>query len=139
MPISFKSFPASPACSLIAIISRLFHSDDGWGVSRYGFLPGKREEVWCDRTAFSLPKRGELSQTIRDEDDLYKHLDYIHYNQVKYGLVCFPYLWAYSSFDKWLEAGKFCNFYACSGFLSKRIQFVSIQLCLETPLELEVP
>jgi len=45
--------------------------------------------------------------TIRDEDDLNKHLDYIHYNPVKHGLVSCPHLWTYSSFDKWVKAGRY--------------------------------
>ncbi|HEY9602222.1 MAG TPA: transposase [Allocoleopsis sp.] len=41
--------------------------------------------------------------TIRNEADLERHLDYIHYNPVKHGLVSCPHLWEYSSFHKWVE------------------------------------
>ena len=41
--------------------------------------------------------------TITDEADLERHLDYIHYNPVKHGLVSCPHLWEYSSFQKWVE------------------------------------
>ena len=36
--------------------------------------------------------------TIRNQDDLEKHIDYIHYNPVKHGLVDDPAQWKYSSF-----------------------------------------
>ena len=42
---------------------------------------------------------------IRDESDLHKHLDYIHYNPVKHGLVSSPSEWPYSSFTRFVELG----------------------------------
>src|SRR5581483_1079711 len=45
--------------------------------------------------------------TIRDEDDLKAHLDYIHYNPVKHGLVTCPHAWRYSSFLRWVERGEY--------------------------------
>ena len=41
--------------------------------------------------------------TIRDENDLTKHLDYIHYNPVKHGLVNNVKDWQYSSFHKFVN------------------------------------
>ena len=38
--------------------------------------------------------------TIRDEADLNRHLDYIHYNPVKHGLVSRPVDWTWSSFHR---------------------------------------
>ncbi len=38
---------------------------------------------------------------IRDESDLQRHMDYIHYNPVKHGLVSRPEDWPYSSFGEW--------------------------------------
>ncbi len=43
--------------------------------------------------------------TIRDEDDLKTHLDYIHYNPVKHGLVDSVRSWQYSSFHKFVKRG----------------------------------
>jgi putative transposase len=40
---------------------------------------------------------------IRDEVDFQRHLDYIHYNPVKHGLVIKPEDWAHSSFSAWKE------------------------------------
>ena len=42
---------------------------------------------------------------IRDERDMEKHVDYIHYNPVKHGLVDRAAAWAYSSFGRHVDAG----------------------------------
>ena len=51
--------------------------------------------------------------TIRDENDLNKHLDYIHYNPYKHYKIT-PYNWDYSSFKKFVKSGFYqedwCNF-----------------------------
>ena len=41
--------------------------------------------------------------TIRDEADLRRHLDYLHYNPVKHGYVSCPHQWAYSSFHRYVQ------------------------------------
>jgi putative transposase len=45
--------------------------------------------------------------TIRDEEDLHRHLDYIHYNPVKHGLVAKPQDWKSSSFLAWKTRGAY--------------------------------
>ena len=42
---------------------------------------------------------------IRSQEDYNKHLDYIHYNPVKHGLVDFPLEWKQSSFHKYVKWG----------------------------------
>ncbi len=42
---------------------------------------------------------------IRDEQDLQRHVDYIHYNPVKHGLVERVVNWPHSSFHRYLKAG----------------------------------
>ncbi|MGE8504019.1 MAG: REP-associated tyrosine transposase [Pseudomonas sp.] len=42
---------------------------------------------------------------IRDDDDLVRHVDYIHYNPVKHGLVVQVRDWPYSSFHRYVERG----------------------------------
>lgn len=42
---------------------------------------------------------------IRDEEDLHRHFDYIHWNGVKHGLVVRPEDWPYSSYAHWVEKG----------------------------------
>ncbi len=42
---------------------------------------------------------------IRDDDDFNKHVEYIHYNPVKHGLVKSPKDWPYSSFHRYISQG----------------------------------
>lgn len=52
--------------------------------------------------------------TIRDENDLYKHLDYIHYNPIKHSFVTKAIDYPYSSFKNFVSKGYYdkdwCNF-----------------------------
>jgi putative transposase len=43
--------------------------------------------------------------TIRDENDWQRHMDYIHYNPVKHGLVQHPSHWPWSSFANAVKKG----------------------------------
>jgi len=61
--------------------------------SRYGLTSGR---LWQYRF---------WDHVIRDEEDLYRHLDYIHYNAVKHGYAQSPGDWPHSSFAKFLELG----------------------------------
>ena len=42
---------------------------------------------------------------IRDEEDLHRHIEYIHYNPVKHELAISPIQWEYSSFRRFVEKG----------------------------------
>jgi hypothetical protein len=42
---------------------------------------------------------------IRNETDLERHVDYIHYNPVKHGLVARVSDWPYSSFHRYVARG----------------------------------
>jgi putative transposase len=44
---------------------------------------------------------------IRDEVDLNRHIEYIHYNPVKHGLVRSPAEWEYSSFMRFVREGNY--------------------------------
>lgn len=48
-------------------------------------------------------QRRYWEHTIKSDEDLYKHLDYIHYNPVKHGLVKNVKDWEHSSFKKFVE------------------------------------
>ncbi len=69
---------------------------------------------------YSVNKRGEANiwqrryweHTIRNKEELYRYIDYIHYNPFKhYGIS--PNNWPYSSFHKFVQAGYYelnwCN------------------------------
>jgi putative transposase len=70
----------------------------------------KRDVAW------RLKERGEVGpfwqarfhdHIIRDQDDLHRHLDYIHYNPVKHGRCERPLDYPHSSFHAWLERGHY--------------------------------
>jgi putative transposase len=46
-----------------------------------------------------------LEHTIRDEADFARHVDYVHYNPVKHGLVKRVRDWPYSSFHRYVRLG----------------------------------
>jgi putative transposase len=43
--------------------------------------------------------------TIRDDTDLVRHIDYIHWNPVKHGYVKRAVDWPYSSFHRYVKQG----------------------------------
>ena len=55
---------------------------------------------------YDLWQRRYWEHTIRDEDDLQKHVDYIHYNPVKHGLVTRVVDWPFSSFHRYIRLGQ---------------------------------
>jgi len=50
-------------------------------------------------------QRRSREHQIRDDENLHRHLDYIHYNPVKHGLVNNPADWPYSTFQRYLTQG----------------------------------
>ena len=67
-----------------------------------------------DRSDSRIAKREQAiwqrrywEHTIRDERDFQVHLDYIHINPVKHGLVAAPRDWPYSTFLAWVERGTY--------------------------------
>ncbi|MCC6423567.1 MAG: transposase [Phycisphaerales bacterium] len=61
----------------------------------------------------SLWQRRFWEHTIRDEADLRNHLDYIHYNPVRHGLVNCPHAWKHSSFHHWVNVGGYEPDWCC--------------------------
>jgi putative transposase len=71
----------------------------------------KQAKVWFHNESLMNPSRRDRRETtiwqrrfwehtIRDEEDLARHFDYIHYNPVKHGLVPRVREWPYSSFHR---------------------------------------
>ena len=50
---------------------------------------------------------------IRDEDDLHRHINYIHYNPVKHGYCTKVNEWPYSTFHNYVERGVYSIDWAC--------------------------
>ena len=57
------------------------------------------------RGEYNLWQRRFWEHTIRDDRDLQTHVDYIHFNPVKHGLVKFVAQWPYSSFHRYVRLG----------------------------------
>ncbi len=56
----------------------------------------KDKKIWQDRY---------YEHTIRDENDLNKHIDYIHYNPIKHTYVKKAKDWEYTSFQDYVKEG----------------------------------
>ena len=63
-------------------------------------LKKKEQTIW---------QRRFWEHVIHDEKDLIKHVEYIHYNPVKHGLVNSPKNWEYSSFHRAVRKGLYCS------------------------------
>lgn len=71
------------------------------------------DPVLRGNTNISRQKKGEQAiwqrrfweHQIRDNDDLTRHVEYIHYNPVKHGLADAPRDWEYSSFHRYVHQG----------------------------------
>jgi len=62
---------------------------------------------------------------IRDERDWMAHVDYIHYNPVKHGLVPCPHAWPYSTFDRFVKEAMYERDWqcGCDGWRPKGMDF----------------
>ncbi len=79
------------------IYSRGYLENIGFGGERNGSQV-KRKEV-------GIWQRRFWEHTIKDEVDLNNHIDYIHYNPVKHGLVKCTADWKWSSFYRYVKKG----------------------------------
>ena len=64
----------------------------------------RRRGVW---------QRRFWERCMRDQDDLNRHVDYIHYNPVKHGLALCPHAWEWSSFHRWANDGFYERDWCC--------------------------
>lgn len=58
------------------------------------------------RGEYNLWQRRFWEHRIRDESDFYSHVNYIHFNPVKHGLVKEVIEWPYSSFHRYVREGR---------------------------------
>ncbi len=52
---------------------------------------------------------------IRDEEDLARHVDYVHYNPVKHGYVTSPRDWPHSSIHRYIREGVLAENWGAGG------------------------
>jgi len=89
------------------IVQRIKMSFGALWRKRMGLFSGR---VWQNRF---------WDHIIRDQKDLNRHIDYIHFNPVKHGYVNSPYDWPHSSIHKYYEEG----FYSRDWGLMEVIEF----------------
>ncbi len=58
-------------------------------------------QSWLDRRERGIWQRRFWEHQIRDESDLQRHVDYIHYNPVKHGLVQAVEEWPWSTYPRY--------------------------------------
>ena len=66
-----------------------------------------RSESRWQRGERGIWQRRYWEHLIRDQEDFNHHLDYIHINPVKHGLVMAPRDWPYSTFQRWVKQGRY--------------------------------
>ena len=71
-----------------------------------GYHRQRRRGIWQPRF---------MEHTIRDEDDFIHHVEYIHFNPVKHGLVDRPRDWNWSSFGRYVNQGVYDADWASAG------------------------
>jgi len=82
-----------------------------WSVIKNAF--SRRVPAAPSRSTSKIAKREKgiwqrrfWEHTIRDDEDLIRHIDYIHYNPAKHGLVSRICDWPHSSFHRFVERGE---------------------------------
>jgi putative transposase len=63
-----------------------------------GYRDQRRRGIWQPRF---------MEHTIRDEENLNNHFDYVHYNPVKHGYAHSPRDWLWSSFHRYVRSGDY--------------------------------
>ncbi len=80
-----------------------------WRLIKAGFSRSLAQqgliELRPGKAGYDLWQSRFWEHTIRDDDDLKRHVDYIHYNPVKHGLVARIADWPHSSFHRYVRQG----------------------------------
>lgn len=74
-------------------------------VTQAAKLPGNGTRSRVTRREGNLWQRRYWEHVIRDEHDFERHVDYIHWNPVKHGLVQTALEWPYSTFHRYVRQG----------------------------------
>ena len=65
---------------------------------------------------------------IRDENDLERHADYIHYNPVRHAVARCPEDWPYSTFQRFVRSGDYPAGWGCSDAIRASYDFTFADL-----------
>jgi putative transposase len=71
-------------------------------------------------------QRRYFEHTIKNEESLYRHLDYIHYNPIKHNFAKTVKDWEYSSFHKFVKQGYYDINWGCFNDI-KEIQNINFE------------
>lgn len=99
------SLPAGEADYATRI--RLVKSAFSRACSVSGLLPVAKNTSRIGRGERHIWQRRYWEHAIRDERDYQAHVDYIHINPVKHGLVARPADWLHSTFSTWVARGAY--------------------------------
>jgi putative transposase len=81
-----------------------------WNLIKSGFSRGlpaaPRSASKIERREKGIWQRRYWEHMIRDDADLVRHIDYIHFNPVKHGLASRVCDWPHSSFHQWVKRGE---------------------------------
>jgi putative transposase len=81
-----------------------------WSVIKAGFSrgleqPSRRSKSKIARRERGLWQRRYWEHVIRDDSDFERHVNYVHFNPVKHGLVSKVQDWPFSSFHRYVRDG----------------------------------
>jgi putative transposase len=89
-------------------------TDNGrrWAQIKSGFSRNLAACEWRPARRIARRERGIWQRRywehlVRDDDDLRRHMDYIHFNPVKHGHAARAGDWPHSSFHAWVERGAY--------------------------------
>lgn len=90
------------------------------GYLKMGGGEGKRSDSRIKHNERSIWQRRFWEHLCDDEDDLKKHIDYVHWNPVKHRLVQYVRDYKWSSFHRYVNLGEYTNNWGeadpCSGY-----------------------
>ena len=80
------------------------------------YLKGGGQELSQSRSRNIKQERGIWQRRfwehcIRDDKDLQRHVDYIHYNPVKHNVVADVEKWPWSTYHKYIRSGRYSRIY----------------------------
>ena len=81
-----------------------------WALIKAGFSRALMKDEVISESRLAKGERGIWQRRywehlIRDEDDFFRHVDYIHFNPVKHGHAANPIDWPYSSLHRFVASG----------------------------------
>lgn len=95
-----------------------------WGLIKAGFTKKTKQlfqrDEWMSDSKMrhreaTIWQRRFWEHQIRDETDYQTHMDYIHFNPVKHGLVSNVNEWPYSTFHRYVREGVYGIEWGCGG------------------------